>query len=104
MNGAAFDRFWAAYPKRAGGNPKKAACQAWNARLKQGIDPEAVIQGAVRYAAFCHATGKLNTEYVKQAQFWLSPSFEGWVQPWDAPEEAGSGIGHDDSDFFRAPR
>jgi hypothetical protein len=101
---ATFERFWTAYPKRAGSNPKKAARQKWDARVKAGVDADGMIRGAERYAAFCNATSKTNTEYVKQAQSWLSPSFEGWVQPWDAPEEAGSGIGHDDSDFFRAPR
>lgn len=85
---ALFDRFWTTYPKRAGSNPRKAARLKWDARIEAGVDPEDIIAGAIRYRDFCKATDKLNTEYVKQAQFWLAPSFEGWTQSWDRP--AGS--------------
>lgn len=84
-----FERFWTAYPKRAGGNPKKAARQKWDGRIKAGVDATEIIAGAERYARYCEATQKISTEYVKQAQFWLSPTFEGWMQPWDLPATPG---------------
>ena len=84
-----FTTFWEAYPRRAGGNPRNAARRAWEARVASGVSPETLVAAAGRYRAFCEATGKIGTEYVKQAQFWLSPSFEGWVQAWEVPEMAG---------------
>lgn len=101
-----FEAFWAAYPKRAGGNPKKAARQKWDARIKDRVAAEAMLIGAQRYAKFCDATGKTGTEYVKQAQFWLAPNYAGWDQPWVAPAapNGGESLGFDDRDFDRAPR
>jgi hypothetical protein len=81
----AFERFWKAYPKRAGDNPKKLARKVWDARIKQGVGPEVMIAGVERYARFCEATGKIKTEFVKQAKTWLSPNCEGWLQSWDLP-------------------
>ena len=76
-----FEPFWKAYPRRAGGNPKTAARKAWEKRVEEeSVD---ILQhGVERYAAFCDATGKTGTEYVKQAVSWLSPRFEGWAQDW----------------------
>src|SRR3990167_1665265 len=82
----AFAHFWEAYPRRAGSNPRKAAYRAWESRVASGVLPETLVAAAGRYRVFCEATGKIGTEYVKQAQFWLSPSFEGWVQGWDLPQ------------------
>ncbi len=82
---AMFKRFQAAYPNRAGNDPKKPARKAWDARIKQGVDPELMIAAAERYGRFCDATDKIGTEYVKQSQSWLSPNCEGWIQSWDLP-------------------
>ena len=80
----AFSAFWKAYPRRAGGNPKAAARKAWETRVEE--ESVAILQhGAERYAAYCEATEKVGTEYVKQAVSWLSPKFEGWAQDWGAP-------------------
>ncbi len=76
-----FDLFWKAYPRREGSNPKAAARKAWEKRVAE--ESVAILQhGAERYAAFCEATNKTGTEFVKQAVSWLSPSFEGWAQDW----------------------
>lgn len=82
---ALFESFWRVYPRRAGSNPKKKARQVWDARIKQGVDPEVMIAGAERYGRFCDATDKTRTEFVKQSQSWLSPNYEGWLQSWDLP-------------------
>lgn len=67
-----FDDFWAAYPKRAGSNPRKLASQRFIAAINAGYHPQAIIDGARRYADVCRQTGKWQTEYVAQAATWLS--------------------------------
>ena len=94
---AQFERFWEAKPKRSGSNPRKPAQKAFQARVKDGVDPEVLIAGAKRWRAYCDATGQTGTQYVKQVQFWLSPTYEGWSEPWDAPSEPMSSMSIDPS-------
>jgi len=61
-----FERAWAVYPKRAGGNSRKEALRAWTARVRSGVDPNEMTAGVERYAEYIRATGKEGTEYVKQ--------------------------------------
>ena len=68
---AEFEAFWAEYPKRAGGNSKKGAHKAWNARLRSGVKAEDLILAAKRYAAQQFAAGNLGTPYIKQAATFL---------------------------------
>lgn len=82
-----FDGFWSAYPKRAGGNPRPKALTAYTARRKEGISAETLLAGVKAYAAFKEHDGTIGTQYVKQAQSWLSPSQRGWEQDWTVPEE-----------------
>lgn len=82
---AKFDALWALYPKRAGGNPKPAALKAYRARLAAGVTHDELAAGLVRYAAFCAATGKVGTEYVKQAATFFGPSDEAWTELWLIP-------------------
>lgn len=79
-----FESAWLIYPKRAGGNPKPKAFKAWTARTKQCTSTATMVEGAKRYAAFCIATGKLNTEYVMQAATFFGPDrhfSEQWTLP-----------------------
>lgn len=70
-----FEELWAAYPKRAGHDPKKPAFQAWTARQRDdGVSHEDMMAGVQRYAAYCRAEGMVNTRFVKQAQFFLGPN------------------------------
>lgn len=69
----AFERTFAVYPRRAGGNPKRRAFHAWAARLKSGATADELHAGTERYAHFCHATGKVGTEYVKQSATFFGP-------------------------------
>lgn len=73
----AFERFWSAYPKRLGGNSKKAAFKCWKARLREGVSADDLIKAASCYATACKAAGKTGTEYVKQASTFLGPD-EHW--------------------------
>ena len=86
-----FEAAWAAYPRRAGGNPKKAAYRCWRARVRQGASEDELEQGVVRYARFCDATDKTGSEFVMQASRFFGPD-EHWREDWavsgGAPEPA----------------
>lgn len=68
-----FEKAFAQLPKRAGNNPRRAAVHAWNARMREKVDPEVITAGAQRYAAFCMATGKVGTEKVMMAKTFFGP-------------------------------
>ncbi len=85
---AAFETAWLAYPKRAGGNPKPSAWKAWSARIRERIKPEDMIAGTQRYAAWVLATGKLGTEYVKQAATFFGPDRH-FSEAWEVPRGTG---------------
>jgi len=74
---AEFEEFWAEYPKREGGNSKKGAFKAWNARLRSGVKAEDLILSAKRYADQMQAKGNVGTSFVKQAATFLGPD-EHW--------------------------
>jgi hypothetical protein len=79
----AFERFWTEYPKRAGGNPKKLARQQWDARLREGIDPQDLIAAAGRYAACCRTEKIAGTRSVLHAATFLGPK-ERWKDEYRA--------------------
>lgn len=66
------DRFWSIYPKREGSNPRKPASDKFAALVRSGVDAEAIIAAAARYAAELKAQGKAGTVFVAQAQTWLN--------------------------------
>ncbi|VWB67757.1 hypothetical protein [Burkholderia lata] len=86
-----FDEAWRQYPKREGSNSKQAAQRAWNARIREGIDPDVLVAAVVAYAAAMKAAGNVGTPYVKQAStfFGRDRHFEEFAKPRPA-----------DGDFF----
>jgi hypothetical protein len=64
-----FDRFWAAYPRRDGANPKQPAAKAFGRAVSAGADPEAIILGAQHYRS--EQLGK-DARFVAQAVTWLN--------------------------------
>jgi 5-methylcytosine-specific restriction endonuclease McrA len=76
--------FKLAYPDRAGDQGWRKAQRAAQARLDDGHTSDEMIEGAKRYAAFIDATGKTNTEYVKQACTFLGPD-KPFLLPWKLP-------------------
>ena len=68
-----FEQFWKAYPKRDGGNSKRAAFKAWKARLRAGVKSDDLILSASRYAEQMTAQGRIGTSFVKQASTFLGP-------------------------------
>ncbi len=80
--------FKLAYPNRAGDQGWRKAIKAANARIGEGHTPTEFLEGARRYARFCEGSGKLGTEYVKQAATFLGPD-KPFLLPWNAPASRG---------------
>ena len=83
---AIFDQVWEIYPERAGSNPKNKAHKAWNARIRDGVEPDEMIAGLHRYIAFVRTTGKVGTETVMQGARFFGPGEE-WKNSWAIPAE-----------------
>lgn len=83
---AEFERAWKVYPRRAGGNPKRRAFQAWNARLAEGHPSASIIDGIKRYRRYCEATGKVGTEFVRQTSTFFN-SDEAFLEAWEPPKQ-----------------
>jgi hypothetical protein len=80
--------FKLAYPNRAGDQGWRKTVRAAHARIAQGHTTAEFIAGAKRYCAFCDASGKTGTEFVKQACTFLGPD-KHFLAPWDpAPTKA----------------
>lgn len=65
-------RFWSAFPKRDGANPKSPARKSFLAAVKHGHDPEKIIGGAERCRDSARASGIEGTKYAPQAVTWLN--------------------------------
>jgi hypothetical protein len=84
-----FSEFRLAYPPRAGSQRWRDAERAANSRLAEGHVARELIDGAIRYATYCRALGKLKTEFVLQAATFLGPNKQ-FLEPWDTPETPAS--------------
>jgi len=63
-----FEKAWSLYPKRLGGNNKRAAYKSWSVRVKEGVPPADMVNATKCYADICKAKGNVRTSYVMQAQ------------------------------------
>lgn len=81
----AFEQVWSEYPSRPGAS-KKDAFKAWDARVKEGVDPESIRLGVIRYAAYCT---KLETDpqFIKQPTTFFGPG-EHFLSDWTPPTRA----------------
>ena len=79
-----FELFKSVYPERSGSQPWARAVKAANARVKEGANFHAMLEGAKRYAEFCDEAGKTGTEFVMQAATFLGPE-QHFLQPWSPP-------------------
>jgi hypothetical protein len=89
-NEEAFQKFWAAYPRRVS---KGHARKAWDVATKRGVDPEAMIAGAGRYAI---QRQDQDPKYTKHPATWINGSC--WEdEPDGAPviDEAGNVIAYE---------
>jgi hypothetical protein len=60
---------WHAYPRRPGNN-KRTAYRQWQARVREGVTPQAMIDGVQRYAAYCEREQKQG-EHIKMTATFL---------------------------------
>lgn len=85
-----FEKFWEAYPKRDGANPKEPCRKRFLAAVRSGEDPDAIIASAAKYAAEIRASGQAGTQFVARALTWLNE--KRWKdyapQPGDADRQA----------------
>lgn len=81
----AFEQVWLEYPSRPGAS-KRDAFKAWDARVKEGVDPESIRLGVMRYAAYC---ARLETEpqFIKQPTTFFGPG-EHFLSDWTPPARA----------------
>lgn len=84
-----FLQFKLAYPERNGDYRWKQARGAINARIREGNTFDEILAGTNRYAAYCKATGKTGTEYVKQASSFVGSKEEKpFLASWEVPASA----------------
>jgi uncharacterized protein YdaU (DUF1376 family) len=69
---ALFEEAWAVYPKRPG-NSRAESYKQWLARVRQGVDPLDMLEGARRYAKYVEEE-QTEPRYRKQAQTFFGPS------------------------------
>lgn len=78
-----FDQAWGAYPRRHGSNPKKAAEQVWNRRIKSGTSATDMYDGIIRYALFCEIEyGERFDAPIYMLKTFLGPQ-DLFKEPWD---------------------
>ena len=76
--------FWPRYPNRKGNRGKKQALRAWNGRMRDGIEPETMIEAVKRYHRFCEVDGKIGTTFVLMASTFLGDP-DNFDNPWTPP-------------------
>lgn len=81
----AFEQVWGEYPTRPGAS-KKDAFKAWDARVKDGVDPESIRLGVARYAVYCLAVGT-EPQFIKQPTTFFGPG-EHYQSDWTPPARA----------------
>jgi len=73
-----FEDFWSVYPRRI---EKRKAFRAWQARLREGVSPETLIDCARNYAEYVLLKGTAEC-YIKHPATFLGPDrpFEDWKE------------------------
>jgi hypothetical protein len=97
-----FEEAWSLYPSRAGGNSKKLARKAWDARIRERVTPAEMILGVKRYAAYVRGTDREGTEFVKQAATFFGPA-EHWREEWRLPARAGPNGSNGGNGTYQTP-
>ena len=69
-----FEEAFAAMPKRHKSHNRRSAEKAWNARMKEGVDPDLIIAGVKRYEAHVSQGNSAGTEFVKEAATFFGPN------------------------------
>jgi biotin operon repressor len=89
---SAFETFWRIYPHRgAFSDPKKPAREKFDAAVKRGVDPAAIIAGAEKYRAHIEQHGT-EARFVAQAKTWLNEERWAQVYEFEAPPRMRVGM------------
>lgn len=97
-----FTQAWEAYPKRPGAS-RADAHKAWAARIKEKVDPDAIIAGVRRYADYVKKAGT-EPQFIKQPATFFGPG-EHYAADWSlkvsAPATAAASrhSGFDEIDY-----
>jgi hypothetical protein len=87
-----FEKLRAAYPKRAGQNPRKPSFAAFQtAVISRNAEPDQLIAAAGKYAAAVRADGKERTRYVPQLSTWLNQ--DRWSDDYTPERQPTNGAG-----------
>lgn len=82
-----FIEAYSLYPSRPGSS-KATALKAWKARLASGVDPDVIIAGVVRYAAYVRAAGT-EPNFIKMPATFFGPD-QHYLADWTAPQPRAS--------------
>jgi uncharacterized protein YdaU (DUF1376 family) len=95
-----FELAWAAYPSRPGAS-KADSFKAWKARIKDGAESQAILDGVERYASFCKTT-KVEPQYIKQPATFFGPGRH-FESEWSAPSGSRPSVhtGFDHIDYHK---
>lgn len=80
-----FEELKSCYPLRSGDQGWQKSIRACNARLAEGHSWIDMLAGTRRYAEFCRVTGKIGTEFVKQAATFFGPD-KHFMAEWPLPK------------------
>lgn len=73
------------YPKRGGALGHTEGRKVLERLLKAKVDPQTILEGAKRYAAYIRATKREGTEYVAMIPTWLRQ--RRWEEDWTPPRD-----------------
>lgn len=82
-----FVEAYSLYPSRPGSS-KATALKAWKARIASGVDPDVIIAGVVRYAAYVRAAGT-EPNFIKMPATFFGPD-QHYLADWTAPQPRAS--------------
>lgn len=82
-----FVEAYSLYPSRPGSS-KATALKAWKARLASGVDPDVIIAGVVRYAAYVRAAGT-EPNFIKMPATFFGPD-QHYLADWTPPQARAS--------------
>lgn len=80
-----FEQAWREYPQRPGAS-RADSLKAWKARVREGVDPQSLIDGVLRYAAYCRAC-QTDPSYIKQPATFFGPGRH-YEADWTPPARA----------------
>lgn len=83
-----FSQAWNAYPKRPGAS-RRNALKAWEARIKAGVLPSALIDGVEKYARYCEAM-QIEPKFIKSPETFFGPG-EHYLSDWTPAQGSAHG-------------